>query len=51
LFVKRAIQKTLRSSLINYIAAGVQELKIVENFDIHENEEFEIDEEEIQFLF
>ena len=27
-------------------SAGVQELKIVENFDIHESEEFEIDEEE-----
>ena len=27
-------------------SAGVQELKIVENFDIHENEDFEIDEEE-----
>ena len=27
-------------------SAGIQELKIVENFDIHESEEFEVDEEE-----
>ena len=27
-------------------SVGVQELKIVENFDIHESEEFEVDEEE-----
>jgi hypothetical protein len=27
-------------------SSGVQELKIVENFDINESEEFEIDEEE-----
>ena len=25
---------------------GVQDLKIIENFDIHENEDFEISEEE-----
>ena len=27
-------------------SVGIQELKIVENFDIHESEEFEVDEEE-----
>ena len=32
--------------MISYIQAGVADLKIVENFDIHENEEFETFETE-----
>jgi hypothetical protein len=46
LFVKNLNQKILKSSLTNLYSVGVQDLKIVENFDIQENEDFEVDEEE-----
>ena len=36
----------MKSLLINLYSAGVQDLKIIENFEIQESEEFEIDEEE-----
>ena len=43
---KKSNPKDFEKFIDKLHSAGVQELKIVENFDIHENEEFEIDEEE-----
>ena len=43
---KKSNTKDFEKFIDKLHSAGVQELKIVENFDIHENEEFEIDEEE-----
>jgi len=43
---KKSNPKDFEKFINKLHTAGVQELKIVENFDIHENENFEVDEEE-----
>ena len=43
---KKTEPKDFERFIDKLYSAGVQELKIVENFDIHENEEFEVDETE-----
>ena len=43
---KKSKQKDFEKFIEKLYTAGIQELKIIENFDIQENEEFEIDEEE-----
>jgi hypothetical protein len=43
---KKSKQKDFEKFINKLYTAGVQDLKIVENFDIQENEDFEIDEEE-----
>ncbi len=43
---KKTKPKEFEKFIDKIYSAGVQELKIVENFDIHENEDFVIDEEE-----
>jgi DNA repair exonuclease SbcCD nuclease subunit len=43
---KKSKQKDFEKFIDKLYTAGIQDLKIVENFDIQENEDFEIDEEE-----
>ena len=43
---KKTEPKNFEKFIDKLYTAGVQELKIVENFEIHENEEFEVDETE-----
>jgi len=43
---KKSKPKDFEKFIDKLYTAGIQELKIVENFDIQENEDFEIDEEE-----
>jgi len=43
---KKSKQKDFEKFIDKLYTAGIQDLKIVENFDIEENEDFEIDEEE-----
>jgi len=43
---KKSNPKDFEKFIDKLHSVGVQELKIVENFDIHESEEFEVDEEE-----
>ena len=43
---KKSQPKDFEKFIDKLYTAGIQELKIVENFEIHENEEFEIDETE-----
>ena len=43
---KKSNPKEFEKFVNKLYSVGVQDLKIVENFDIHENENFEIDEEE-----
>jgi len=43
---KKTEPKDFEKFIDKLYSAGVQELKIVENFDIQENEEFEIEETE-----
>jgi len=43
---KKTEPKDFEKFIDKLYSAGIQELKIVENFDIHENEEFEVDETE-----
>ena len=41
-----SIKITSRPTEIKAINQSIKELKIVENFDIHESEEFEVDDDE-----
>ena len=43
---KNQIQKSLRGLFDNLYGAGVEDLKIIENFDIQVGDEFDIDEDE-----
>ena len=43
---KKSNPKDFEKFIDKLYSAGVQELKIIENFDIHENEDFDIDEDE-----
>tara|TARA_A100001201_G_scaffold7174_2_gene11573 strand:- start:860 stop:1282 length:423 start_codon:yes stop_codon:yes gene_type:complete len=43
---KKTDPKNFEKFLDKLYHVGIQDLKIVENFEIHENEDFEIDEEE-----
>jgi hypothetical protein len=43
---KKTKPKDFEKFIDKLYTAGIQELKIVENFEIQENEEFDIDEEE-----
>ncbi len=43
---KKSKPKDFEKFIDKLYSAGIQELKIVENFDIQESEDFEIDEEE-----
>ena len=43
---KKSQPKDFEKFIDKLYTAGVQELKIVENFEVHENEEFEVDETE-----
>ena len=43
---KKTEPKNFEKYIDRLYSAGVQDLKIIENFEIHENEDFEIDEEE-----
>ena len=43
---KKTEPKNFEKFIDKLYTAGVQELKIVENFEVHENEEFEVDETE-----
>jgi DNA repair exonuclease SbcCD nuclease subunit len=43
---KKSKQKDFEKFVDKLYSAGVQELKIIENFEIQENEEFSVDEEE-----
>jgi hypothetical protein len=43
---KKSKPKDFEKFIDKLYTAGIQELKIVENFDIQESEDFEIDEEE-----
>ena len=46
MFVRSQTQNNLKSTLINFNSSNLAELKIVENFDFTEGEEFEADESE-----
>jgi hypothetical protein len=43
---KKSKPKDFEKFIDKLYSAGVQELKIIENFDIQENEDFEVDEDE-----
>ena len=43
---KKSKPKEFEKFIDKLYSVGVQELKIIENFDIEENEEFDIDEDE-----
>ena len=43
---KKSNPKEFEKFIDKLYSAGVQELKIIENFDIHENQDFDIDEDE-----
>jgi hypothetical protein len=43
---KKSKPKDFEKFIDKLYTAGIQDLKIVENFDIQENEDFEVDEEE-----
>ena len=43
---KKSKPKDFEKFIDKLYTTGVQELKIIENFEIHESEEFEVDEEE-----
>ena len=43
---KKSNPKDFEKFIDKLYSAGVQELKIIENFDIHENEDFDIDEDD-----
>jgi len=43
---KKTNPKDFEKFIDKLYTAGIQELKIVENFDIHESEEFEVDDDE-----
>ena len=43
---KKSKPKQFEKFIDKLYSAGIQELKIIENFNIQENEEFDIDEEE-----
>jgi hypothetical protein len=45
LFVKESKPKDFEKFVDKLYSVGVQEIKIIENFDIQENEEFEISED------
>ena len=46
MFVKKSKSKEFEKFIDKLYSAGVQDLKVVENFEIQENQNFEIDEDE-----